>query len=134
MKTLKWLSVTCGLALVLALAAAPAARAQSYDNWYASVNIDNPTAYTLTYRFRWGENGVETAWTLPPYTNRTHWYPYAYANQNSSPNPYIRFDIGGGAATREYRLIANAAPNTDSYWSNHYFFQYTGLYLDLYHR
>jgi hypothetical protein len=108
----------------LALTAGSASMASATDNWYGVVTINNPTNEALTYHFRWGD-GQWTAYTLLPGEYRWHSWQYAYANQNSSPTPYVMFDVDmtAGAYWQEYYLVAYASPYNAAAWGKQYQFQ-----------
>jgi hypothetical protein len=134
MNTLKSL-VLVGL---LSLGALPGtSSAAPADNHYAVVTIRNPGNATITYQFRWGPTGQWTTVALGPRTAMAHYYPYQYANQNSSPTPEIRFHYNPGEPTplyKTYRLVAYAAPYAVAQYGKPYTFKYYGFgkYLDLY--
>lgn len=132
MYALKTSLIAAGLALCLAAGQPSKSQAQFADNWYATVGIANHTNQTISYQFRWGENSQWETYWLSPYSSRVHYYTYSVPNQNHSPVPHIRFDIGGGVQTKEYTLVAYASPDTSYYRSSHYGFQYVGAYLELY--
>ena len=132
MNALKCLVVASALAVLPA--AVPAnAPAASFDTHYAAFGLYNDTTHVLKYQVRWGDSGEWTYWTIAPGETMTHYYTYAYPNQNHSPVPYVRFDIGGGVYTQTYRVDAYASPDRSYGFSNKYVFRYTGLYLDLFH-
>jgi len=107
----------------LAFTAGTESMASATDNWYGVVSIHNPTTQILTYQFRWGD-GDWTSYTLYPGEYRWHSWTYAYANENSSPTPCIRYDedLTSGYFQREYSLIAYASPYHDAAWSKQYAF------------
>jgi hypothetical protein len=123
--------------LALGLCAGTTGAAQAQDNWYAVVNIRNPTNVTLNYQFRWGSESAWQNFSLGPNTTMTHWYAYAYANQNRSPTPQIRFHFNPGEFVPEYKIYnleAYAAPYALQAYGKPYTFRYLGYgrYLDLF--
>jgi hypothetical protein len=132
MNALKCLVVASALA-VLPAALPAQAPAASFNTHYATFGLVNDTNYVLNYQVRWGEEGAWTSWSIAPGQTMTHYYTYAYPNQNHSPVPYVRFDIGGNTYTQAYRMDAYASPDISYQLSNKYVFRYTGRYLDLFH-
>jgi hypothetical protein len=122
--------------LTLVLLAGGAGRVRAADNHYALVGIDNPTNLTITYSFKWGEDGAWKTYVLEPGERRWHAWAYAYANENRSPRPYIRFDcdLSSDINMTEYRLTAYAAPVKQYRYANEYAFRRTGggYLLDLF--
>src|SRR5262249_47357601 len=93
MNAVKNMVLATGLAAGLLVCSAGAAMAGHH---YAAVDIRNPTNNTLHYEFRWGKNDAWQSFTVEPDAVRTHWYEYAYTNQDSSPTPEIRFHYNPG--------------------------------------
>ena len=131
MTSMKSMMAAAGLAMSL-LAGGEAKAA----NWYAAVDIRNPTNQTLNYSFRWGADSQWQHFQVLPGNVRTHFWNYSYADQNSSPTPQIRFHYNPGEPFRNdktYDLQAYAVPFNYVGTGMRYFFRYSpdGNYLDL---
>jgi hypothetical protein len=122
--------------LALLVVGASVGSATAADSHYAMVGIRNPTNVTVTYQFRWGENGAWQTYVLAPGQNYWYSWTYDYPNQNTSPVPYVRFscDLTGGLSVTEYRLHANASPVQRYAFAKEYVFRRTGggYLVDLY--
>jgi hypothetical protein len=132
MRCIKSLMVAAGLTLSLAAGAKAEAA-----NWFAAVDVRNPTGQTLRYQFRWGAADDWQNYTVEAGQVRTHFYGYAFADQNSSPIPQIRFHYNPGERVPDYKnydLRAYAVPSRVVGCGMPYAFRYSpsGLYLDLY--
>jgi hypothetical protein len=124
--------VSAGLALSLV----SAGRAEA-ANYYAAVDIRNPTDVTLYYSFRWGPDAAWQNYSVGPRQVQTHFWGYAYADQNGSPTPQVRFHYNPGATYADYKtydLQAYAVPYRTVGVGVKYVFRYSrgGRYLDLY--
>ena len=122
------------MALVLALVGASQAQAANY---YAAVDIRNPTHVTLNYQFRWGPDSEWQSFSVAPNSVMTHFWAYAFADQNSSPVPQIRFHYNPAEVVAQYKtynLEAYAVPFKIVGVGKKYTFRYdvTGGYLELY--
>lgn len=116
--------------LILGLLAATPGTASAQDNRYATVGIENNTGGTIKYYFRWGQDAEWQLYEIDKRTQRVHYYEYPVLNQNSSPTPQIRFDIGVAVDPRIYKtydLQAYASPDTNFRRSNQYFFDVTTI-------
>ena len=136
MNALKCLVVASALAVLPA--AVPAnAPAASFDTHYAAFGLYNDTTHVLKYQVRWGDSGEWTYWTIAPGETMTHYYTYAYPNQNHSPVPQIRFHYNPAERQPRYKvydLQAWAVAYAQAPAGKPYSFRYSwgGGYLDVY--
>lgn len=108
-------AVLATLALGISGAAVESASAA---NRYAMVTLENPfKTITITYQFKWGEEGQWQTRTLYPGQSRWHSWKYAYPDQNRSPKLYIKFDAdrySGQYYWQTYWLVRYAVPDQAS--------------------
>jgi hypothetical protein len=74
-----------------------------------AVCIMNSTDYTLSYSYRWGEEGVWNSESIDAHYNSWYWWRYDSERQ-ISPKFYIRFDdnLASGVTERAYWLKRNS--------------------------
>jgi hypothetical protein len=96
---------------------------------YAIITLKNSTNVTLNYSLKWGADGEWQPHNVCPGYSRYHYI--ALDDNGCAPTPYIKFDIGGGRANREYRLgfYATDCPCSDN--GKPYVFRYYSCGLDL---
>lgn len=102
-------------------------------NRYAVLVIQNPTCVTIHYAIRWGDGQWEHC-TVESGRRITHWFRYAYLDQNRSPRPVVKLDcdLSSGVSHREYELNAYAAPwHAPDFGRKHDFRIIGGRELDL---
>ncbi len=78
---------------------------------YGLVCIYNPTQLNITYLTHRGK-GNFTSTTLGPEQSEMHWWEFKYANQDSTPRLYIKFDsqVGSQQFDIRYQLPVGAVP------------------------
>jgi hypothetical protein len=89
---------------------------QATDNRLSMSCIQNLTNFELHYQTRWRDTGEWERFTLTPGQWRSHYWNYAYANQNSSPKLYVKFDHdlrADGSQYKEYWLKKFSRPTSD---------------------
>ena len=128
-------AVAAFAALPALAAFVPAAEAA---NRFALTCIENRTNVSLTYQFRWGNDGEWSTRTLQPNTGRSHYWKYDRPNENRSPTLYVRFDsdLSRRMIQQRYRLESHASPQESDCkrYGKEYVFRYdgsAGKYIDL---
>jgi hypothetical protein len=89
---------------------------QPGDNRLSITCLSNTTSFPIKYFARWKETGDWELYTIEPGRWRSHYWNYSYANQNSSPKLYVKFDFDlneGGSQFKEYWLTRFARPDSD---------------------
>ncbi len=89
---------------------------QSTDNLMSVACLSNKTNIKIHYQARWRESGEWEKYEIEPGTWRSHLWKYSYANENSSPKFYVKFDydlVTNGAQMKEYFLNKWARENSD---------------------
>lgn len=115
---------TFAVCVVAALAIALPPAAQAGNNYYDSFRVTNPTDTKINYEVKWGADGEWKPYSVEPGYYYQHTWEYEFANQGSSPTPYIRYDnIGGNDRFDEqiYKLEPRAVPSKESDGKRYYF-------------
>lgn len=123
-QTLRAIAVCTVAALAFALPQA----AEAGNNYFGAFRVSNPTDTKINYEVKWGADGEWKPYSVEPGYYYQHTWEYEFANQNSSPTPYIRYDyVGGNGQFDEqvYKLEPYAVTTKNSEYAKRYYFEYS---------
>lgn len=94
---------------------------------FAVTSIHNETQSKITILYKWGTGEWKTK-TLMPGTRHWFGFRYKHANDDKSPNLFVKFDAdaGSGSYTEEYKLLRHAASEESYALGYKYVFRYDG--------